>query len=208
MPRKPKINTNFDDESEDEFYKIVKLMKQLLTANSSDFTGLPIAMTTFGPLIVTFDDKRTAAIYPGKAADTSAARTALQTAVTTNGAWLNVFCNGNLTLIKKTGYPVAKETEAQGKLDASVLNLTVLRTLGSLGFLISHVPGRAIRYGIMYTLADNPDNNPANWTFYYAAQRDGVIGGLESKKDYKMVSFAMGTDKDITYSDPVVMSAQ
>ena len=208
MSKKPKINTNFDDETEDDFYKITKLIKQVLNTNIGSFTGLPIDIATYVPLIITFDDKRTAAYYISKAAEVSAARTALQTATTTNGTWLNNFCNGNLVLLKKTGYPLAKEAEAQGRLDATIFTPTVLNETGKIGFLISHVPGKGIKYGIMYTLESNTETDPSKWTFYYAAQREGVLSGLTSKVDYKMVSFAMGTDNTITYSDPVTISAQ
>ena len=208
MAKLPKINTNLDDYSEDEFYKAVKLIKSQLTTNSSDFTGLPTAMTVFGPLIVIFDDKRTGPASPTKGADTAAARTGVQTVVSSNGGWLNTFCAGDLVKLKKTGYPLAKEAESQGKLDATVLKLSSPGVAGSIEFLISHIPGKGIKYGIMYTLVSNPEVNPAKWTFYYAAQREGVVLGLESKKDYKMVSFGMGTDKDITYSDPVIISPQ
>ena len=208
MAKSPKINTNLDDYNEDEFYKAIKLMKSQLTTNIGDFTGIPTAMTVFGPLIVTFDDKRTGPASPTKAAETAAARTAVQTVVSSNGGWLNTFCAGDLVKLKKTGYPLAKEAEAQGKLDATVLKLSASSMAGSIEFLISHIPGKGIKYGIMYALVANPEQNPAKWTFYYAAQRDGVITGLDSKKDYKMVSFGMGTDKDITYSDPVIISPQ
>ncbi len=208
MARKPKLDVNLDDLKEDEFYKATKLIKSTLNSNIGSFTGLPVDIATYGPLITTFDDKRTAAYYSGQAAEVAAARTALQTATTTNGTWLNNFCAGNLVLLKKTGYPLVKEAEAQGKLDPTVLTLKILTIMGSIGFLISHIAGTGIRYGIMYTLESNPENDPSKWTFYYSAQRDGVLAGLESKKNYKMVSFAMGTDKDITYSDPVIISAQ
>jgi hypothetical protein len=208
MAKKAKLNTNLDDYIEDDFYKQIKLIKQLLLLNILSFVDLPVAMGVFGPLIVTWDDARTSVFYPGKAADTAAARTAIQTTITTNGTWLNNFCSGDLSLLKKTGYPLAAEGTAQGKLDSTILTFTVLNVLGSIGFLISHIQGQGIKYAIMYTLESNPETDPSKWTFYYAAQRDGVIIGLESGKRYKMVSVALGTSNDITYSNPVSITPQ
>jgi len=48
------------------------------------------------------------------------------------------------------------------------------------------------------------------WDHYYyaAGQRERDNDRFESKVDFKFASFAMGTDKELTYSDPVIMSAQ
>jgi len=206
--KKAKLNTNFDEYTEDEFYKAIKLIKQLLLLNLLAFVDLPISMGVFGPLITTWDDARTAAYYVGQGADIAAARTALQEAITKNGNWLNTFCNGVMVLLKKTGYPLAQDAVAQGKLDPTILKLTTLNTPGCIEFLISHIAGKGIKYAIMYTLASDPETDYTKWTFYYAAQRDGIIAGLDSRVDYKMVSVALGTSNDLTYSEVVIMSAR
>ena len=209
MAKIAKLNTNFDNEDENDVFKIVALIINMLTLNGGSFAGLPVTMIVLGGYYDTWNKARGAIYYAGKAAAISAARTNIQTTLTTNGTWLNNFCRGNVVLLKETGYPLAKDDTAQGKLDATVLTLTVMNIAGSLAYLISHVDAKAIKYGIMFTTADNPEPDPSKWTaFHYCGgQRDGVIPNLLSNVEYKFSSFAMGTDLDLTYSVPVIMKA-
>ena len=167
-------------------------------------------LAVFIKLIGTYDDTRTAPFYKGIGANISAARTAVQTVITENGTWLNNFCKGDLTLLNKTGYPLEKDSVAQGKLDQTIVILSLLKVNGSIGFLISHLVGKTIKYGVKYTLTTNLETNPAQWEgfFYAAGQRDGIIADLTSKAEYKFSSFGMGTDRDITYSEPVIITPQ
>ena len=208
MAKGAKINYNFDEHSEDEFYKAAVLIYKMLMLNIGVFTGATIDLIAFNKAIEIYNDVRTTPFYIGIGGDISSARTAVQEIITVNGTWFNTFCNGVVTLLNKTGYPMAKDAESQGKLDATVLTLTPTLLPGGMSFLISHIAASRIKYGIMYTPATNTDNNPANWTgfFYAAGQRDGVIINLPSKVDYKFSSFAMGTERDITYSAPVFIA--
>ena len=62
----------------------------------------------------------------------------------------------------------------------------------------------------MYTLTSNTEADPSKWVqfFYAAGQRDGIIANLKSKAEYKFSSFAMGTDRDLTYSEPAIITPQ
>ena len=211
MAKNPKLNTDLSDLSDSNFYDAVMLIFNLLTANTALFPGIPIAMGTLGPLpagslgsmIVIYNTVRNSAPYAGKTGDTITARLKTQKMITKNGNWLNDFCGPDLGLLQKTGYPLQKENEAQGKLEQTVL--TLIPGIQEVDFSITNVKAIGVRYGLMYTKADNLEPNPALWTFFYAAHRHGTIKNLESKVDYKFVSFAMGTVADLTYSDPVVV---
>ncbi len=207
MAKTPKLNTNFSDESDDVFYTTVMLIYNLLTLNVAHFTGLPVVMGPLDPLsplkfggaITIFNNTRLLPTYDGKTADVAKARLEVQKMVTQNGNWLNTFCNGDLGLLKKTGYPLAKDAEAQGKLEQS--EITLVPIIGGMEFMISHVKGSNLRYAVMYTLATNTEANPAKWDHYhYASNRDGTIPDLQSNVEYKFSSFAMGTSTDLTYS--------
>ena len=210
MGKGAKINYNFDNHTEDEFYKAVVLIYKVLMINIGIFTDTPMDLIALKKAITLFDEARTAPYYDGIGADISAARTAVQTIVTTNGTWFNNFCAGALSLLTKTGYPLAKESEAQKKLEATILILSIQKINGTIGFLIYHIPFKSIKYGIMYTLTSNTETDPSKWTqfFYAAGQRDGIIAGLTSKAEYKFSSFAMGTDRDLTYSEPAIINPQ
>ena len=67
-------------------------------------------------------------------------------------------------------------------------------------FEISKIDLQGIKYGIMWTTIDNPDNNPANWKFHYCPKRKGKLPKFEKDKEYKFASFAMGTHPKLTYS--------
>ena len=203
MAKGAKINYNLDSYDEDPFYKAVMKILNSLNANIGSFTGLPQAPSVLKPLVENYDKIRNALVYPEKGPDTNNARTAIQVVITTNGSWLNPFCAGNTSLLSQTGYPLQKDDVAQTKLDPTILLLTTLPDGTKLDFLISYIVGQGIHYGIMYTLATDTEMDPSQWKFYYASQREGTMPNLISKTEYKMVSFAMGTVNDLTYS-PVV----
>ena len=155
-----------------------------------------------------FNKKRTTIAYHGQSTDTRKARKAMQTSLSAIGTWINVSARGNASLLHKSGFPFHQKSKAQGILPRTILTLTPLNGKGKLKFAISRINIQFVRYGMMYTLADNPEKDPSKWTFYYCSKKDGITNGLESGKDYKFVSFGMGTDKRLVYSNPVTMSAQ
>ena len=140
--------------------------------------------------------------YTGKTADETAGRNKIKKSVTKNGNWLNSFCNGDLALLTKSGYPLQKESEAQGVLPQTKLSVVSEVGSGIMDFFIENLKGyQHVRYGIIYTAASNTEPNPALWTFYYASQKDGSISGFTIGQVYKFVSFGMGTEKEIVYSE-------
>jgi hypothetical protein len=207
--KKSKINTNYSDLSEGLFYEIAMLIFNLLTLNGLLYPGLPVPMGvdpfppgSLGSAIKLFNDARLKPYYNGQAGDVAAFRLAVQNILTENGNWLNTFCNGVLGLLQKTGYNIQKESEAQGKLLATVI--TLIPGLRQMGFSISNLKVRNVHYGIMYTLESNPEVDPSKWdVFYYAGQREGAILNLKSGEKLKFASFGMGTDNELTYSDTV-----
>ena len=215
MARLAKLNTNFSDMSDSLFSDACIIIFNLLTLNAGMFAGIPVAMgalgpvppNTFGDLINRYNTIRLGAPYAGQVADTATARNNVQRVVTKNGNWLNTFANGDLALLSKTGYPLQKESEAQGKLDQSTLSVISLPIVNRMEFFITHVKGTSLRYGVMYTFDSNTEPDPSKWTFYYAGHRYGEIPGFIPGKVYKFVSFAMGTDLDLTYSEVVTVTA-
>ncbi len=207
MPKKAKIRTDFADESNANYSDIVTISCKSLNANSGSFTGLPNTTTAIMSDLDTFNDIRTKPVYDSQTADTNAARLKVDILFTANCSWINNFAQGDVPLLKKSGVPFQKESEAQPQLPATIIMLNSTSVDGQIEYHISHLSFNAIKYGIMYTLESNTDNNPANWSFFYCGgTRHGIIPGLLSKTNYKMVSFGMGTDKVLTYSDPVICS--
>ncbi len=203
MAKAPKLNTDLGDSSDPVFSDEITISNNTLNENIGSFTDLPVDTATISGKLDIFNKVRLKPYYKAQVAETGEARKAVQQDFTKNGNWLNTFCAGNLALLKKTGYPFAKDDGAQGKLEATTLSVTTVANSALIDFYITHVKGGGIHYGIMITLATNTETNPAKWGFYYASQREGTIPELERNTNYKMISFAMGTDKDLTYSAEV-----
>ena len=184
------------------------LICKTLKKNANLFTGLPVKMNVFHPLVEQFDDERTNPKYYGKAADLKDVRKKIQKILSENGNWLNTFADGDESLLNKTRYPFQGGFKAQGQLDATVLDMDILNQKGMVSYSISKIALQGIRYGIMYTLETNEDKNPAHWSFHYCGGRDGIISGLISQENYKFVSFGMGTEGKLTYSEPVIIAPQ
>ena len=203
-----KVNTAFGELDEgtlsDDSQKIINN----LTANATLFAGIPLDATAIAALRTTFNDKRLANYYPGQAAEVGEARSSLETALSKDGNWLNSNFGGDEGALRKSGFPLHKANEAQGTLPQTTLKMIPVSNARQLDYKISNLKIRDVHYGIMYTEASNTDTNPANWKFHYAAGRKGTIKGRKSKVDYKFVSFGMGTEAQLVYSEPVTLSAQ
>jgi len=203
MAKQGKINTDLGGSSDPVFSDDVTKIVNNLDENVASFAGLPVDTATISTKLDIYNKTRLKVAYPAQEEDTKEARKEVQKDITKNGNWLNTFCEGNLALLKKTGYQLAKEGEAQGKLELTTLSLTTVSNSGLIDFYITHVKGQGIHYGIMLTPVTNLETNPSKWSFYYASQREGTIPNLDRDTKYKMSSFAMGTEKEITYSEVV-----
>ncbi len=203
-----KIITDFSNFTEPDFYKASMRVYKTLKINAAFFTDLPVKMNILLPLIVKFDNARTNLVYHGKGADVKDARKKVEKILRKNGNWLNIFADGDETLLNKTGYPFQGGFKAQGQLEETVLEIRALKQKGRVSYSISKIQLQGIRYGIMYTLTTNEDNNPAHWNFHYCAGRKGIISELISKEKHKFVSFGMGSEGKLTYSNPIEMSPQ
>ena len=211
-----KITTDLGELTESLFSDATTRIFNLVNLNVLVLGGFPVPMGVLGPIpansygdfLNRYNTIRLGPEFDGKVADTLKARNILQKATTENGNWFNTFCNGDKGLLQKTGYPLQKENEAQGKLGQTTLSVISEPITGNMDFFITNLKEHNIRYGIMWTIASNPEINPAKWpNFYYASQKDGTIPGFITDEIYKFVSFGMGTDKDLTYSEVETVKA-
>jgi len=208
MPQKAKINTDFAKDDESKFSTNAGKVVSSITLYATDFTFLLDPITVLKDEMVIYNGILTAPEYAAKAANLKASRIRAQKYLTKTGNLINTTADGDVALLKNSGYPMAKDKEAQGVLPPTELTIEGNNIPGELDYSISLIDGSNIRYAMMYTLASNTETNPDNWKFYYCAQRNGTIEGLDSDVDYKFVSFAMGTEKKIVYSDVVIARAK
>ena len=207
MARKAKIITDFGTESNAVYSDTVTISCKSLDANSGSFTGLPNTTIEVMKLLGNFNDIRLQPVYDSQTTDTNSARLDVDIVFTGNCTWINTLAQGDLSVLKKSGVPLQKEGEAQPQLPATIIVANNTKVDGELEYHISHLAFNAIKYGVMFTLETNEDKNPANWKFFYCGgTRHGIIDGLTSKTNYKMSAFGMGTDKTITYSEPIICS--
>ncbi len=203
MAKKGKLITDLGDRNDGEFSDDTTKICNNLEANIGSFPGLPKDDTILRPQIDAYNKCRLAVAFPTQVAETADFRMAVQKTITEDGNWLNAFCDGNLVLLQKTGYPFVKDAEAQGKLPETTMTLNTVPNSALIEFYITHIKGSNIHYGIMVTTADNLETDESLWTYYYAAQREGAVPKLKRNTAYKMVSFAMGTSNELTYSEVV-----
>ena len=158
--------------------------------------------------MVIYNKTITTPIYPSKAANLKASRKRAQRTLKTNGNTINTTANGDEVLLKKSAYPMQKPDEAQGQLPKTLLIIDWNNMEGELEYSISRIDEQKIKYGIMYTDADNPETDVTKWTFFYCGSRTGTMVDMESGKKFKFVSFAMGTVEKLNYSEVVYARAK
>ena len=207
MPKKAKVITDFREFPESELSDAVMIIINSLKANQKDFAELPVACTLLKSQLNKFNKVRLGVLFQGQTADTKKERKKLQRSLTNNGSTINSMYKGNVSALQKSGYPLHQPSKAQGILPKTVLTMIATRAIGKLKFAISIIRIQNVKYGIMYTLADNPEKDPSKWFFYYASKKTGTIPDLESRKEYKFVSFGMGSHRTLKYSNPVFMTA-
>jgi hypothetical protein len=208
MAKGASINTDFSDFNESDFTVAAGKVVSSITQYAIDFTFITIPISVLKDEMVIYNKTITTPIYPSKAANLKASRKRAQRTLKTNGNIINTTANGDEVLMKKSAYPMQKPDEAQKQLPKTVLTIEANGIVGELEYSISRIDEQKIKYGMMYTDAENPDNDPSNWKFYYCGSREGTMVDMESGKDFKFVSFAMGTVEKLTYSEVVYAKAK
>ena len=205
MPKKAKIITDFREYPESELSDSVSRILNYLKSGHDVFSALPVPLDLLKKQLKKINKVRNAMLYAGQSADTKKARRIVQRSLSSIGRYINDLANGNVSILNRSGFPLHKPCKAQGILPKTVLKLTAIRGSGRLKFEISIIRIQNVRYGIMYTLADNPEKDPSKWRFHYCSKKDGIMPNLESNREYKFVSFGMGSDRRLTYSNPVFL---
>jgi len=208
MAKGASINTDFSDFNESDFSVAAGKVVSSITQYASDFTFITIPISVLKDEMLIYNKVITTPYYPSKAANLKASRKRAQRTLKTNGNTINTTANGDEVLLKKSAYPMQKPDEAQGQLPKTVLTINANKIEGEVEYLIYRIDEQKIKYGMMYTDADNPDNDYSNWKFYYCGSREGTMIEMVSGKKFKFVSFAMGTIEKLTYSEVVYARAK
>ena len=204
MARKPKVITNWRGMSEENFATAVDKTNKNLNTNALIFPALAVPVSTQVTLLKEYEIIRLATYYDGQAGDLKNKRKEIQANLTLNGNYINTLANGDMAILEKSGYPMAKDPHAQGPLEQTVLKLGVRNIAGELDYSITGALVDGVRVAIFHTLADDPELNPFTGTFYYTPKRKGVIKYLTSGKPRKCVSVAIGTWQELVVSEVVV----
>ncbi len=171
MPKRAKIITYFREFTESNLSDTVSLIINSLKTSAAHFEGLPIPVSKLKSQLKKFNKHRNAVIYDGQSADTKKARKIMQTSLKANGAWLNNEANGNVALLKRTGYPFHQKCESQDILPQTTLKMSRAKSVGRLKFDISIIKIQNVKYGLMYTLASNPEKNPKKWNLFIVPKK-------------------------------------
>jgi hypothetical protein len=208
MAKKQKANSDLSHLGEEGFSTQVSRSNVSLTTNSASFPDLIVTVATMTTLVGQYEVIRLANYYDAQAADLIAKRLVIQTNYNSNCVYINKIANGNLSTLDKSGYFISKLPVAQGKLPQTTLKVGGSTVAGELPIEISNLNITGVKYGAMYTEVTNTEADITKWTFAYFGVRKGILKRLKSNVPYKIVSFGMGTSDDLTYSDPIIRSAQ
>ena len=207
MSFKPHAITDFSRLTEDEIGPTFTIIKNQLTLNAATFPALPVAMIVFGPQIVAYTDILGKDEYAGKAADLAAARLTVETSARKNGIYVNGIANGDLVILEKSGYPLAKPHVPVGPLAKSTLKVNSTENPGEFAF---DIEGVTHERGFLLCYTENTDTepNPALWKWHWSATKRGLLSGIASSTKYKLVSVGLGTDPALSFSDVIVRTTQ
>ena|SRR3569832_2239612 len=116
MPHQPHANIDLSHLDDDKLVEACGKIKNGLTDNAADFTGLPISMAIYGGHLDDFSTILGKQVYPSKTGDLNTARTVLLTDTRENGVRVNQVAKGDLSLLEKSGYPISKPHAPVGPL--------------------------------------------------------------------------------------------
>src|SRR5438552_3347240 len=140
MAGRRSVIIDFSDYSEEGLSTIVHTIIIMLTTNGGVFPLLPVVVATLTAHIATYDGILTAPLYAGQADDLAAARKVMEKDLRDNGIYINTVGDGDVTILNKSGHPLAKEPEAQGALLQTTM---VIKSMDG-GFQIEITPADEI----------------------------------------------------------------
>lgn len=202
-----KVITDWSIYENDELDEKATTAQVQLNDNVGDFPGLPFSPAALLALIVTFHNVISAPVYPEKTADTLVAKNALLNALKKNGNKINEIADGDVVLLAKSGYPLAKDRTPVGQLEpAKIKNINSI----SKGFEIDleKVPHAESYLVLVWPSNEKMPEDFKNWEWHFFHKTKGSITGLQASTKYKIVPVALGNDSTLTFGDSVERTTQ
>ncbi|KAK3582532.1 hypothetical protein CHS0354_024082 [Potamilus streckersoni] len=167
-----------------------------MTENASLFPNLPVPLTQVVSERDTFRDTFNSSQHAGRTGDLQKSRKVLEESLHKNGMYINELANGDLSILERSGYPLAKEPKPHGPVPATDRAGVSYHSGG--GFDIWAVAPEKDYYGVLFAFTEvtNPDNNPLHWFYRYSPIPKTVISNdLIRGKEYKFaVAFVRGSE--------------
>lgn len=207
MSQKQKAIINFRSYQEEELEPVTTIIINQMTTNALSFPALPVAVATMTTQIGAYSTILGKPEYAGKSADLAAARDIVEESLSSNGTYVNQVAKGNPVLLAKSGYPLTRIPQPVGPLPKTTLKAKSTDNEGEFEYEIEGVTN-ADGYIIAFTRASNTETNPHKWQWHWSPKTKGLIQGQESSARYKLISVAVGTDPNLTFSDPIERTTQ
>jgi hypothetical protein len=205
---KPYVITYYAKENDQHLYILAELVYKALNPNTRFTWGVDV-MPNFKSLIAIYLAKLEEAgtIKGIGPAAKNTAKANLAEAMGDIAVDVNKQADGNLEMLKSSGFPLAKEKSPIGELEkpdyVKVTNGT------NAGELICDTPSFA--NAVIYCFYTAPAPEPANmdeWKLSISTNHKKKITGFTSGKKYAVRSAYQGTTDALNYSDTVYIYAQ
>ncbi|KAK3605057.1 hypothetical protein CHS0354_000723 [Potamilus streckersoni] len=164
-----------------------------MTENAGVFPNLPVSLTQVTAERNTYRDVFNSSEHAGRTGELQNARKALEVSLQKNGKYINDLADGNLEILEKSGYPIAKEHRHVGDLPAPEwLHVEILHG-GGFTFEVANVPNHW-GYLIAYAEASDLEKNPNNWVKLWSpVPYSEFESGFKSGVKYKFAACAVGS---------------
>jgi hypothetical protein len=210
---KKSIITDFSGFENDELDEKGDTIDEQLTDNTADFPDLPVVIADYHNHLVTFSTILGKAIYPEKTADLNVAKKVLLKDLRRNGVYINELADGDEVLLAKCGYPYAKEPAPVGPLGKGGFK-KVESIIGGFEIevnVLEHAKGHMLCLIPTIDLINGGRpvaNKPGKWPWYHSSNTKFRITDLDPSTKYTLITCGVGTDKTLTFSDPIERTTQ
>jgi hypothetical protein len=208
-----KAKIDFSKYEMDDLDEKASTIQSQLNTNIADFPGLPLTPAQLLVLIVALRTVLDSPVYPEKTADTKKALKDLRSALRKLGNKVNEIADGDLVLLAKSGFPTTEPHLPVGQLDkASFKNIVSIpggfeidlnKLLHAKGYMVCLLPTIDLLNGSKAIA-----NKFGKWPWYHSTNTKLRITDLDNSVKYTIVAVGVGTDKTLTFSDPIERTTQ
>lgn len=207
--QKQHANTDFSSVPLAELSSTAHQIVSLMTTNVAIYPAPTTPLGAVTTSITKYDSIIALPEYIGKTGDLKNARAALETALNSNGKYVNSVAKGDLAMLEKSGYPLSKPHSPVGNLPKPVSVLVKGGDAPGSFDLNIGVVEKAKGYLFAFAPVTNATTDPNNWTIRWSAKHTNTFDGFTSGAQYKFAACAVGSTNNVFWTNaPTNLFAQ